>query len=188
MKESLVCKWHHHQSSAAHSAEALESIHNVSSGAIDPCASIAMAEAFYISGSNVEMFGAAWFSDSTCLPRNYCTIKLRRTSSRKAALAKLHSGSHFVSFSTSIARITSLAQIAEVTCTVKQWVDCWWLLHLYAFVLKYSEIKWELLLSLLFYHALTAHCQAPSGLAPALGWLSRSSLHWQHLRCCGSQE
>jgi len=33
--------------------------HNMSSGAIDPCASIAMAGAFYISGSNVEMFGAA---------------------------------------------------------------------------------------------------------------------------------
>ena len=32
-----------------------------------------MTEAFYISGSNVEMFGAAWFSDSseTCLTRNY---------------------------------------------------------------------------------------------------------------------
>ena len=38
-----------------------------------------------------------------------------------------------------------------------------------AFVLKYSEIKWELLLSLLFYHALPARCQASSGLAPALG-------------------
>ena len=110
-----------------------------------------MAVAFYISGSNVEMFGAAWFSDSfeTCLPRNYKKINADILS--KTALAKLHSGSHFVSFSTSIASIASLAQIAEVTCTVRQRVDYCICMRLFWNILKSNGYSFSVSCSTILY-------------------------------------